>query len=187
MSVDHQIELSNATLLLRPFSLDDAAALHEAVRESMSELGRWLSWCHPGYSIEDSLQFLGSRGEAHGKEGEYGFAIIDRSSGQFLGGCGINQVDQASLRANLGYWVRSSATKRGVAVGAARLVARWAFETLKLQRIEIVAATGNHASQRVAEKVGATRECVARHRLRVHGVPHDAVVFSLLPSDLVDP
>jgi ribosomal-protein-serine acetyltransferase len=185
MSVDHEIELSNETLLLRPFLLDDGSNLHEAVRESMGELGQWLSWCGPDYSIEDSLEFLGGRGEAHRKDGEYGFAILDRSCGRFLGGCGINQLDQASLRANLGYWVRTSATKRGVASGAARLVARWAFETLALQRIEIVAAVGNHASQRVAAKVGATRECVARHRLRVHGVPHDAVVFSLIRSDVL--
>jgi RimJ/RimL family protein N-acetyltransferase len=177
--------LSNETLLLRPFLLDDAPNLHEAVRESMAELGLWLSWCHPDYSIQDSLEFLSGRGEAHAKDGDYGFAIIERSCGRFLGGCGINQLDEAALRANLGYWVRSSATKRGVAAGAARLVARWAFETLALQRIEIVAAVGNRASQRVAAKLGATRECVARHRLRVHGMPHDAVVFSLIRSDVL--
>jgi ribosomal-protein-serine acetyltransferase len=107
MSGDHEIELSNETLLLRPFLLDDAPALHAAVRESMTELGQWLSWCHPDYSLQDSLKFLGGRGEAHRKDGEYGFAIIDRSHGRFLGGCGINQLDEASLRANLGYWVRT--------------------------------------------------------------------------------
>ena len=68
---------------------------------------------------------------------------------------------------------------------ATLLVARWAFESVGLERIEIVAATGNHASQSVAERVGATREGIARKRLNVHGVQHDAVVFSLIRGDLL--
>jgi ribosomal-protein-serine acetyltransferase len=182
---DNQIiALADDLLVLRPFALDDAPALFEAVQESLAELGRWLSWCHPDYSLEDSQQFLASRAEAQRKEEEFALAILERSTGQLWGGCGINQFDRAGRRVNLGYWVRTSAAGRGVASRATALVARWAFETLGLQRVEIVAAVGNLASQRVAQKVGATRECVARHRLCVHGVPTDAVVFSLIRGDL---
>jgi RimJ/RimL family protein N-acetyltransferase len=65
------------------------------------------------------------------------------------------------------------------------MVARWAFQSLELERIEIVAARGNVRSQRVAERAGATREGIARKRLRVHTVQHDAVVFSLVRADLL--
>jgi RimJ/RimL family protein N-acetyltransferase len=187
MATDHEVELASTSLVLRPFRLDDAEAIHDAVRESMAELGQWLSWCHPQYTIHDTIQFLSSRAEAFRKDGEVGFAVLERSSGRLVGGCGINQIDQAALRANLGYWLRTSATKRGYAVEAARLVARWALLTLGLERIEIVAATGNHASQRVAANLGALREAVARKRLRVHGVQHDAVVFSLIRADFAKP
>jgi RimJ/RimL family protein N-acetyltransferase len=43
----------------------------------------------------------------------------------------------------------------------------------------------NHGSQRVAAKAGATRECIARNRLRMHDRQFDAVCFSLIPSDLL--
>jgi len=181
---DHDVELTGETLRLRPFRLADAEVIHEAVRESLVELGQWLSWCHPDYSIQDTLQFLNSRGEAFQRDGEYAFAILERDGGRLVGATGINQIDRAALRANLGYWLRTSATRRGYATQATKLVARWAFEVLEFQRIEIVAATGNRASQNVAARVGATREAVARNRLRVHGVQHDAVIFSLVPSDL---
>jgi RimJ/RimL family protein N-acetyltransferase len=85
--------------------------------------------------------------------------------------------------ANLGYWVRSSATKRGVASAATRLIARFGFRELGFQRLEIVAATGNGASQRAAEKAGATREGVLRKRLLINGQPHDAVLYSLVAED----
>ncbi len=185
MSTEHEVDWSNATLALRPFRMDDAQALYEAVRESMDELGQWLSWCHADYTINDSIQFLESCGEAHRKETEFGFAVFERGTDRLVGGCGINQIEKAALRANLGYWVRTSATGRGYARQAAILAARWAFQSLGLERIEIVAATGNHASQRVAVRVGATLEGIARKRLRVHGVQHDACVFSVVRSDFL--
>ncbi len=182
-ATDHEVELGNETLLLRAFRADDAEAIHAAVRESMKELTQWLSWCHADYAIADTRQFLDGRAEAFQRDGEYSFAIIERVSGRFVGATGINQIEKAALRANLGYWLRTSASGRGYATQATKLVARWAFEALGLERIEIVAAAGNVESQRVAERVGATRETIARNRLRVHGVQHDAVVFSLIPAD----
>jgi ribosomal-protein-serine acetyltransferase len=49
-----------------------------------------------------------------------------------------------------------------------------------LVRLEIVAAVGNHASARVARKAGATLEGTLRARLFLHGVPHDALMFSIV-------
>jgi len=87
--------------------------------------------------------------------------------------------------ANLGYWVRTSAAGRGVATRATRLASRFAFEQLGLNRIEIVAAVGNIPSQRVAEKACARREGVLRNRLLINGESLDAVLFSLVPKDVL--
>jgi ribosomal-protein-serine acetyltransferase len=184
MAADHEVMLGSGAIVLRPFSLDDAEAIYDAVMASRNELGRWLSWCHPDYTIQETVEFLAARGDAFQREGEHGFAIVERSSGQLVGATGINQLDRAALRANLGYWLRTSATGRGFATQAVRLVARWALEEHGLERIEIVAAMGNAASQRVARRAGARFEVVARRRLRVHGVQHDAAVFSLVREDL---
>lgn len=63
-------------------------------------------------------------------------------------------------------------------------MAQFAFEELKYSRLEIVVATGNMSSLRVAEKAGARREGVLRNRLILHGKLHDAVMHSLVPEDL---
>jgi RimJ/RimL family protein N-acetyltransferase len=102
----------------------------------------------------------------------------------FLGGVGVNFINRIHQFGNLGYWVRTSATGKGVASRSSRLVARFALEELGLNRIEIVAAVSNIASQRVAEKMGAVREAVLRNRLLMRGVPQDAVMFSLVHEDL---
>jgi len=56
---------------------------------------------------------------------------------------------------------------------------KWAFASTELVRLEILVAISNLPSQRVAEKAGAVREGVLRRRLLLHGVSHDAVMFSL--------
>ena len=114
----------------------------------------------------------------------YSFGIFDKETGRFLGGVGLNFVNRAHQIANLGYWVRTSATGRGIASRATRLAARIAFEELGLQRIEIVAAVGNLGSQRVAEKAGAVREGVLRKRLLIRGEELDSALFSLVREDL---
>src|SRR5262249_1277508 len=114
----------------------------------------------------------------------YSFGIFDHDQGGLLGGVGLNFIKRVHQMANLGYWVRTSATGRGVATQAVQLAARFGFEQLGLHRIEIVTAVGNVASQRVAEKAGAVRAGVARKRLLIRGASEDAVLFSLIPSDL---
>jgi RimJ/RimL family protein N-acetyltransferase len=74
--------------------------------------------------------------------------------------------------------------RKGVAIAAARLAARFAFRELSLTRVELVALVDNIASRRVAEKLGATLEGVARNRLVHNGVPFAAAMYSLVPGDI---
>jgi ribosomal-protein-serine acetyltransferase len=176
-------QLSAGPILIRPYRAQDIEALFAAVRQSIAELSPWLPWCHANYAIEETREFVLSRAEAWKNETEYAFAVCNAVSGSYLGGVGLNQINHIHKVANLGYWVRTGATGRSVATTAARLAARFSFEQLGLRRIEILAAIDNVASQRVAEKVGATREGVLRGRLLINGESRDAVMFSLLPGD----
>ena len=178
------VELSDATILLRPYRQQDADALYEAVRESVAEVSPWLPWCHENYSIEESREFVSTRGKSAADGEWYSFGVFDKESGKFLGGVGLNFINRVHMMSNLGYWVRSSAVGRGVATSATRLAARFGFEELGLHRIEIVAAVENIASQRVAEKAGALREALLRKRLLIRGESQDAVMFSLVPEDM---
>ena len=175
---------TDGNILIRPFCAEDIQAVFEAVRESINEVAPWLPWCHQDYQIEETTEFILSREEAWKNDTDYGFGIFDAQTGKFLGGVGLSQVNRAHQMVNLGYWVRTSCAGRGVASSAARLAARFALEELKLHRVEILAATGNHASQRVAEKTGAMREGVLRKRLFVKGQMQDAVLYSLIAEDL---
>jgi ribosomal-protein-serine acetyltransferase len=162
---------------IRPYRLDDALAVWEAARESLDELRPWMPWCHPEYSIEESRSWLEVQLPAFEQGTAFEFAIVS-ADGRYLGGCGLNQIDKANNRANLGYWVRSSAARRGVATQAVRSIRDWGFRNTDLIRLELVIAVGNVASHRVATKSGAIREGVLKKRLLLHGAAHDATMFS---------
>lgn len=166
---------------IRRYRASDAGALLEAVRESSAELSPWMPWWYPGYSLEDGTAWIEHCGAAWQTGAEYDFAIVDDGD-RFLGGCGLNQIRPEHRVANLGYWVRTSATGRGVATAAVRELARFGFRETNLVRLEIVVALGNIASRRVAAKVGALDEGIAHDRLYVHGESHDAAMYALLRS-----
>ncbi len=179
-----EVELIEGPILIRTLRPEDVGPLYEAVRESIAEVSPWLSWCHENYSIEETKEFVISRQTASQGDEWYSFGIFEQDGGRFLGGVGINFINRVHQMANLGYWVRTSTAGRGVATSATRLAARFGFERLGLERIEIVAAVDNIPSQRVAEKAGAVREGVLRKRLLIRGEPQDAVLFSLVRGDL---
>lgn len=177
------IELSDGRIMIRPLRAEDIPAEYEAICESIPEVSAWMSWCHPGYRIEETTAFIMAREEAWKNDTEYGFGIFEVGTGKCLGGTGLSLVNRIHNFANLGYWVRSSCTGRGIASAAARLAARYGLEHLSFQRIEIVTAIGNLPSQRAAEKAGALREGVLRKRLLVKGQPQDAVLYSFVAED----
>jgi RimJ/RimL family protein N-acetyltransferase len=164
---------------IRPYTVDDAEEVWQAATESSAELLPWMSWYHVGYHIRETRSWLEMQVSAFRLGTAYEFAIVSRE-GRYLGGCGLSRIDPLNRLANLGYWVRTSAAGHGVARTAVTQVAAWAYAHTDLMRLEIIAATGNVASQRVAEHAGARREGVLRSRLFVRGQFQDAVVFSIV-------
>lgn len=168
-------------LLLRPFEDAEAAVFAAAVRESAAGMRRWMPWCSADYSAEQALQWFQAcrAGRAGNTACEYG--VFEPDTGAFLGGAGLNAIRHDHRFCNLGYWVRQSRQGQGIATRIVHALANQAFGPLQLQRVEIVVAVGNLASERVAVKSGALHEGVARNRLVIDDHPAAAHVFSLVP------
>ena len=169
-------------ICLRPFETCDVPAFVEAARESRATVGRWMQWCHNDYSKTDAESWFALAAKNMRESVAYELGIFTSDRKGFLGGVGLNQFNGEHNFCNLGFWVRESKQRQGVAARAACALAEFGFRELKLTRIEIVVAEGNVLSRRVAEKIGATFECVARNRLVVNGSPHAAAVYSLVPG-----
>lgn len=171
-------------IVVRPFESSDASSFLAAVQASIPELNAWMPWFTPNYGLADAQGWMSFCQQAWRDKAEFPLGIFDGSSGHVIGGTGINQINKTHRVGNIGYWVSTPWVGRGVATQAARRSAVLGFEQLGFGRLEIVVLTNNLASQRVASRMGAVREGVARNRLHFQGRQHDAVMFSLVPGDL---
>ena len=168
---------------IRRYEPADIPFLFEAARESINEVYSWLPWCHPDYCLDDARNWLESIEPTWKDANAYSFAIFDRQEKTLHGGCGINRIDEHPI-GNLGYWIRTSSTGKGIATESTIGLIEFGLKHLGLQRIEIIMSTTNIPSKKVAEASGAVFEGTARNRLLLHGKNHDAHVYSVTPEDV---
>src|SRR4051812_46037693 len=82
-------------------------------------------------------------------------AVVPSGEETPVGNVNLVRFSDDGLSAALGYWLVPAARGRGLATAAARLLCRWGFEELGLERIELLLEPGNAPSRRVAERLGA--------------------------------
>lgn len=171
-------------LLLRPFRRRDIDALVEAVHTSIPELRRWLPWAHAQYGRTDALRFVRDSAGAWSEGRAFDFVIrpIDRT-GHHLGNISVWHTSRREQAAEMGYWIRSDEAGTGVATEAGARVLQVAFEELSLHRVTLRIATGNRASERVAEKLGFIQEGLLRQEVLVGGEWLDHSLWGLLESE----
>ena len=118
---------------------------------------------------------------ADGRGGTGARLAVDRvSDGAFIGWCSLNRWNPDYRSASLGYCFDDAVWGHGYATEAARVLLRWAFDTLDLNRVQAETDTRNVASARVLEKLGFVREGTLRENCVVNGEVSDSWVYGLI-------
>jgi RimJ/RimL family protein N-acetyltransferase len=172
--------LVDGVTALRPWRDADLPELVRACRDP--DVVRWTA-VPSGYTEADGRNYLRQRHDAALAGLTAPFAVVGASDGQLLGSISLLRFSWAHARGEVGYWLAAWARGQGHATRAVRLICGWGFRALRLERIDLMASTGNPASQRVAERCGFTREAVLRSYLRSTSERDDMVMFGLLKSD----
>jgi RimJ/RimL family protein N-acetyltransferase len=147
------------------------------------EISRWTRVPYP-YGPTDARAYLLQRHDSLHAGIAAPFAIVSATDrDQLLGSISLMRFSWQHARAEVGYWLAREARGHGHVTRAVRLITTWGFRSLGLQRIDLMAATGNPASQRVAERCGFTQEAVLRSYLQGKEGRQDMVAFGLLASD----
>ncbi len=169
-------------LVLRPFTADDVADTQLACSDELTQ--RWLPLPSP-YTVDHASSWCTEISHHLRTSGDgIHFAVTDAATGQLLGTVGLKKTDWPALVSEVGYWIAPWARGRGTAAEAARTVGEWLLRQQGFQRLVLFAATGNTASQRVAEKAGFQREGLLRNAGYIHGGRVDLFGYSLIPADL---
>lgn len=175
--------LADDVVLLRPWSDADVPANVIAFGDPTVQR---FAWPHAAtYTEAKAREFFVEQEEARLLGTELNFAFVEPADhGAVLGGGSLYGIDPEQGHAAVGYWLVPSARGRGIASRAVRLLARWAFDELGTQRLELTCEPGNEASRRVALRCGFTEEGVLRSHMPFKGGRRDTMMFSLLPTEL---
>ena len=115
---------------------------------------------------------------------EYAFGVFLADHDELIGRVNLsNIVRRAFQNAYLGYYLDRERNGRGFMTAAVATVARFAFESARLHRIQAAVMPENVGSIRVVEKVGFRYEGLARNYLRIDGRWRDHKLYALTAED----
>lgn len=146
----------------------DGAAVHDAVVASQEELKQWMPWAveipsEEEYEVrvrEGRLKFLARE--------DLWMMIVLKETDTIIGGTGLHRMDWEVPRFEIGYWLHSDYTGRGLATEAVKAVADFAFETLEARRVEIRCDARNERSAALARRAGFPLEATLHNHDRHH-------------------
>ena len=151
--------LESARLILRPWEECDAPAIAAGLNDYA--VAQWLTIPFP-YTLDMALNFIQSQNKS---DAEYQFAIINKATGEVIGGTTLRNINPFHGTAAGGIWLGSAHHGHGYGTEAFNARIRFAFEQLNLRRIENGYFAGNEASRRMQLRLGYREEGMRRKSL----------------------
>jgi len=112
----------------------------------------------------------------------FGFGIFHE--GRFAGEVTLSSILRGPFQnGSIGYWIDKDLAGEGLIPEAMVVVLRFAFETLRLHRIEVAIIPRNLASRRVVEKLELRNEGVALGFLEINGEWEDHVRYAMTAEE----
>lgn len=182
--IDLPEEILTPRLVLRHPQQGDGMLLYEAILSSLDHLRPWMPWASAEPTVSRCEEIVR---RAHAKwilREDLMFLIVDRTSGDVLGGTGLHRMNWEVPSFEIGYWVRKSHEGQGFISETVIALTQFCFESLNAKRVEIRIDPANTKSLAVPRRLGFEEEGVLRNSgLNTSGHPRDTVVFSRTNAD----
>jgi [ribosomal protein S5]-alanine N-acetyltransferase len=116
----------------------------------------------------------------------YAFLIFRGEDEALVGGVTLANLRRGVAQAgSIGYWVGERFARQGFMTAAMQALIPFAYDTLRLHRLEAACIPGNAASIRLLEKTGFSREGYAREYLCINGIWADHLLYARLKGDAI--
>ena len=177
------LRLYGRRVVLRPLVAQDFNGWSEVRRRN----GEWLTQWEPMRLThhpdpETNREVFAARCGARERERlagtQYAFGIF--VDGAFAGEINLNNVVRGAFQsATIGYWIDKSRAGRSLMSEAVVVLAQYAFEEMRLHRLEICIIPRNVNSRRVMEKLDIRTEGIAERFLEINGVWEDHIRYGI--------
>jgi ribosomal-protein-alanine N-acetyltransferase len=114
----------------------------------------------------------------------YAFLLFRKDGNALLGGITLTNVRRGVAQAgSMGYWVGAPFASQGYMTRGVSAVIPFAFDVLRLHRVEAACIPTNQPSIRLLERTGFVREGYAREYLCINGLWQDHLLYARLRGD----
>ena len=180
-------ELRGERIIVRPYRESDAQDLFEAIAESRDHLRPWMPFADAHQTVEESRDWIIHTIAHWLLREDMTMGIWEATTNHYLGGTGLHVHSWDTGYFEIGYWIRASAGGQGYITEAVRLLANYAFDTLKATRLEIRCDELNVRSAAIPQRLGFVREgCLRNDMTAPDGRIRNTLVFSLIPGEWQD-
>jgi ribosomal-protein-alanine N-acetyltransferase len=172
---------------LRPVRVKDASIWRETRVRNAAWLRPWEPTNPETPLYRSSLGPYVAMARTMRKEARQGLTLpwVITYGGQFAGQLTMGSIVWGSARsAQVGYWIDEAHAGRGVTPTALALALDHCFFVVGLHRVEATIRPENHASRRVAEKLGFRDEGLRRRSLHIDGSWRDHLCYALTAEDV---
>ncbi len=130
-------------------------------------------------------EFFGNAQEAFEIGDGIAFATIDKETNRIAGSTRFMKSNFPNKRIEIGYtFLGKSWQKTRINTEAKLLMLSHAFETLELNRVELLTDYLNHTSRQAIMRLGAKEEGILRnHMIMPDGRVRDSMVYSIIKSE----
>ena len=166
---------------LRLIEQQDAERLNSLIDRNHAHLKEHSVWLKEDHSIDNTRRFINHNLERFADN--EGFAIAIWYKGEMAGQIEYNYIDWANRKTEIGFWLGTSYQGKGLATRSSRFLVSYAFNELKLNRVEMRCAVENKKSRRICENLGFTKEGIVRQAAWFHDHFVDFVIYGMLAND----
>ena len=164
---------------LRQTVPDDAKETFAMVDKNRAYLRQWMPWVDGVQSPDDIREHLTSLQDDPDAAPE--FILVFH--GNIIGRLGMHRIDERNRATSIGYWLDAGHQGQGLMSMAVQAVLDYAFGTLNLHRVMLMAAVGNKASRAIPERLNFQQEGIARDAEWLYDHFVDLVVYAKLCQD----
>lgn len=161
------MELKTNRLILRDWTPNDVDDLIDGLNNL--EVAKWLAFVPHPYTkqnAEDWIKFCLLNSGKGEKRSSYEFAIELTSERKVIGGTSVDKISAAHGSAGGGIWINAKYQGKGFGSEAFGERIRFAFEDLKLRRLDNGYFDGNQSSLKMQERFGYKLEGKKRKAFR---------------------
>lgn len=173
-------------LVIRCWSPSDAPLLKDAVDSSLDHLRAWMPWAHDEpQPLEAKVELLRRFRGLFDLGQEFVYGVFTRDEREVVGGTGLH-MRVGDNAYEIGYWIRASRVREGLATEVVAALTRVAFEVCGVDRVEIRVDPANEVSARIPRRLGYAEEATLRRRLPPYPddpSPRDVVLFTIFADD----